>query len=130
MALADVSFGSLVYREHLLIAVLASSGATSAYASDIINIQELFFHQRMSLPSSLVLLITTQTLGFGFAGLVHNILVKPVAMIYPGSLVTTSLFHTLHGAGSKLTRVRLRFFTIVFFAIYVSSKLSLKEALG
>lgn len=74
----------------------------------------------MSNTSSLVLLLTTQTLGFGFAGLVHNILVKPVAMIYPSSLVTTSLFYTLHGTGSKLTKVRLRFFIVIFVAIFVS----------
>ena len=53
----------------------------------------------MSHVSSLVLLLSTQTLGFGFAGLVHRLLVKPVAMIYPGTLVTTSLFYTLHGTG-------------------------------
>ncbi len=115
----DLNPGPFSIKEHLLVGVLASSGATSAYASDIINIQELFFHQHMSMPASLVLLLTTQTLGFGFAGLVHNILVKPVAMIYPGSLVTTSLFHTLHGTGSQLTRVRLRFFMIVFCAIFI-----------
>ncbi|KDN39744.1 OPT-domain-containing protein [Tilletiaria anomala UBC 951] len=111
--------GPFSIKEHLLIAVLVTSGATSAYASDIINIQELFFKQHMSTASSLVLLLTTQTLGFGFAGIVHNILVKPVAMIYPSSLVTTSLFHTLHGQGSKLTTVRLRFFIIIFVAIFI-----------
>ncbi|KAE8214885.1 hypothetical protein CF327_g1737 [Tilletia walkeri] len=123
--------GPFSIKEHLLIAVLVSSGASSSYATDILNIQELFFHQRMSTLASLTLLITTQVLGFGFAGLVQNALVKPPSMIFPSTLVTTSLFYTLHGAGgdgrvgasaavsgsSALNmRDRLRFFTLVFVA--------------
>ncbi|CAD6972700.1 unnamed protein product [Tilletia controversa] len=123
--------GPFSIKEHLLIAVLVSSGASSSYASDILNIQELFFHQRMSTLASLTLLITTQVLGFGFAGLAQNALVKPPSMIFPSTLVTTSLFYTLHGAGgdgsagasaavsgaSALNmRARLRFFTLVFTA--------------
>ncbi|KAK0566916.1 hypothetical protein OC844_000514 [Tilletia horrida] len=123
--------GPFSIKEHLLIAVLTSSGASSSYASDILNIQELFFHQRMSSIASLTLLITTQVLGFGFAGLAQNALVKPPSMIFPSTLVTTSLFYTLHGAGgdgsagapaaisgsAALTmRARLRFFTLIFTA--------------
>lgn len=112
--------GPFNVKEHLLIAVLASSGATSAYASDIINIQDLFFHQTLSNPAALVLLITTQTLGFGFAGMVHDILVRPVAMIYPSNLVTCSLFYTLHGdRHGWLTRARLRFFNVAFVAVFL-----------
>ena len=83
-------------KEHVLIAVTVSSGATSAYASDIINIQELFFGQHMSVIPSLTLLITTQVIGFGFAGLVYNLLVRPPSMVFPSALVTVSLFNTLH----------------------------------
>ncbi|WFC95207.1 hypothetical protein MBRA1_001854 [Malassezia brasiliensis] len=63
--------GPFSAKEHVLIAVTVTSGATSAYASDIINIQELFFHQHMSAIPALTLLITTQVIGFGFAGLVR-----------------------------------------------------------
>ncbi|KAK0553947.1 hypothetical protein OC845_000936 [Tilletia horrida] len=129
--------GPFSIKEHLLIAVLVSSGASSSYASDILNIQELFFHQRMSDLASLTLLITTQVLGFGFAGLAQNALVKPPSMIFPSTLVTTSLFYTLHGtsgtarsthpgdtgsasSSAALTmRARLRFFTLIFTATVI-----------
>ncbi|WFD25942.1 hypothetical protein MNAN1_000915 [Malassezia nana] len=111
--------GPFNVKEHVLIAVIVSSGATSAYASDIINIQELFFGQHMSALPSLALLITTQVIGFGFAGLVYDLLVRPPGMVFPGSLVTVSLFNTLHDQESALTQKRMRFFLLAFAGIYV-----------
>lgn len=111
--------GPFNVKEHVLIAVIVSSGATSAYASDIINIQELFFGQHMSALPSLALLITTQVIGFGFAGLVYDLLVRPPGMVFPGSLVTVSLFNTLHDQESALTQKRMRFFLFAFAGIYV-----------
>ncbi|WFD06451.1 hypothetical protein MVES1_001796 [Malassezia vespertilionis] len=104
-------------KEHVLIAVIVSSGATSAYATDIINIQELFFGQHMSALQSLTLLITTQVIGCGFAGLVYNLLVRPPSMVFPSTLVTVSLFNTLHDTESALTPARMRLFIFVFIAI-------------
>ena len=92
----------------------------SAYAADIINIGELFFDVHLGIFSSLTLLLTTQTLGFSFAGLVHDLLVKPVAMIFPSTLVTTTMFTTLHDQSSIDMRPRLRFFTMAFVGIFVS----------
>ncbi|WFD02369.1 hypothetical protein MOBT1_001051 [Malassezia obtusa] len=109
--------GPFSAKEHVLIAVTVTSGATSAYASDIINIQELFFHQHMSAIPALTLLITTQVIGFGFAGLVYDLLVRPPSMVYPSTLVTVSLFNTLHDTESSLTRKRMRFFLLVFGGI-------------
>lgn len=111
--------GPFSAKEHVLIAVTVSSGATSAYASDIINIQELFFHQHMSAISALTLLITTQVIGFGFAGLVYNLLVRPPSMVYPSTLVTVSLFNTLHDTKSSLTQKRMRFFLLIFGGIMI-----------
>ncbi|MCO5589886.1 hypothetical protein L7F22_043855 [Adiantum nelumboides] len=115
----DLNPGPFSIKEHLLIAILSSSGATSAYASDIINIQELYFNQHMGIISGLTLLLTTQILGFGFAGLMHNLLVKPVSMIFPGCLVTTTMFHTLHAQKTVETKARLQFFAMAFIAIFL-----------
>lgn len=111
--------GPFSVKEHVLIAVTVSSGATSAYASDIINIQELFFGEHMSAIPSLTLLITTQVIGFGFAGLVYNLLVRPPTMVFPSALVTVSLFNTLHDDESVLTEKRMRFFLFTFVGIYL-----------
>lgn len=115
----DLNPGPFSIKEHLLIAVVSSSGAVSAYASDIINIQELYFDQHMGILPSLALLLTTQILGFGFAGLVHDLLVKPVAMIFPGTLVTCTMFNTLHAQRNVDTKARLQFFAMAFVAIFL-----------
>lgn len=115
----ELNPGPFSIKEHLLIAILASSGASSAYASDILNIQELFFNQQMGIIASLTLLITTQTIGFGFAGLVHDLLVKPVPMLFPGTLVTTTMFNTLHAQRSIETKARLQFFAMAFIGIFL-----------
>lgn len=101
---------------------MSSSAATSAYASDILNIQSLFFNQEMGSMAGLTLLLTTQCLGFGLAGLCHRLLITPPSMIFPSSLVTTSLFHTLHSKGGRDTRDRTRFFGLAFGATLVSCK--------
>ncbi|KAJ9099235.1 hypothetical protein QFC21_004115 [Naganishia friedmannii] len=49
--------------------IIASSGGTSAYASDIVIILRLYYHKAMGPLSSIVLLITTQCTGFGLAAL-------------------------------------------------------------
>lgn len=73
-------------------AVIASSGGTSAYASDIsegrrnpinfevtlialelglVAILRLYYHETIGALSSITLLITTQSIGFGLAGQSH-----------------------------------------------------------
>lgn len=117
----ELNPGPFSMKEHVLVNILASSGSTAAYASDIISLQDLFYNQRMGIISSLTLLITTQTLGFGLAGLVEKVLVKPVAMIFPRNLVTTTMFYTLHDGKSRDTQARLQYFAMFFIAIFVSA---------
>lgn len=54
--------------DNILYSVLSSSGASAAYASDILAIMDLYFHMPMGPISSIVLLLTTQCIGFGLAG--------------------------------------------------------------
>lgn len=48
--------------------VLSSSGASSAYATDILAIMDLYFKTPLSAVPSIVLILTTQCIGFGLAG--------------------------------------------------------------
>ncbi|KAJ9103316.1 hypothetical protein QFC20_004793 [Naganishia adeliensis] len=100
-------------KEHVLIGIIASSGGTSAYASDIVIILRLYYHKTMGAMSSIVLLIVTQCTGFGLAGMLQDILIKPTAMHWPATLVTVQLFTTLHDDRSKMTQKRLHIFVVV-----------------
>ncbi|KAH8928939.1 OPT superfamily oligopeptide transporter [Atractiella rhizophila] len=112
-------------KEHLLIGVIASSGSSSAYAGDIIAIQSLYYHRELPFFGGLLLLLTSQLIGFGLAGLLERLLVKPTAMVWPSSLVVVTLYETLHGNESKsagmanLTGDRMRFFTLCFIGIFI-----------
>lgn len=60
------------------------------------------------------------TVGFGLAGLLQNILVRPISMYFPGNLVYVTIFNTL-GTVDKtgLTEKRLKFFAIVFGVTFI-----------
>lgn len=49
--------------------MLSSSGASSAYAADILAIMDLYFDTPLSPLPSILLLLTTQCIGFGLAGM-------------------------------------------------------------
>ncbi|KAF9951058.1 hypothetical protein BGZ70_001132, partial [Mortierella alpina] len=88
--------GPFNVKEHVLITILASCGAGTAYAVDIIVIQRVFYEQDFGFVANLLLILTTQMLGYGMAGILRRYLVYPAAMIWPANLVTVALFNTLH----------------------------------
>lgn len=122
--------------------MLSSSGASSAYAADILAIMDLYFDTPLSPLPSLLLLLTTQCIGFGLAGMqrfdsisvvdfllgmLQNLLVNPPAMYWPSTLVTVQLFTTLYSTTSstlsftqqQLTRARFRVFLLIFLVIFL-----------
>lgn len=103
----------------MLISVIAGSGSAAAYAGDVLVIQDLYYHTDLGAFGGVLLLLTTQMIGFGLAGLVYNLLVRPTAMVWPSTLVIVTLFNTLHGTEGALTQRRLRFFTVAFVGGFV-----------
>ncbi|RUP42707.1 OPT oligopeptide transporter protein-domain-containing protein [Jimgerdemannia flammicorona] len=73
--------GPFNVKEHVIIAVAASTGGTSAYATDILTIQDLFYGQRIGPLGGIMLLITSQSLGYALAGICQKYLVRPAAMV-------------------------------------------------
>ncbi|KAF9960325.1 hypothetical protein BGZ72_007266 [Mortierella alpina] len=88
--------GPFNVKEHVLLTIMASCGAGTAYAVDIIVIQRVFYQQDFGFVANLLLILTTQMLGYGMAGILRRYLVYPAAMIWPANLVTVALFNTLH----------------------------------
>ncbi|EHS63910.1 OPT family small oligopeptide transporter [Puccinia graminis f. sp. tritici CRL 75-36-700-3] len=117
--------GEFSVKEHMLIGVLAGCASSAAYAGDIVAVQDLYYHQDMGHFGALLLILSTQLLGFGLAGLTYSILIRPTAMIWPSSLVVVTLYNTLHAVGDdtqesrEFTKARMRFFTTVFLLIFV-----------
>ncbi|KAF0532938.1 OPT family small oligopeptide transporter [Gigaspora margarita] len=110
--------GPFNVKEHVLIAVAAGAGGGSAYGTDIIAIQDLFYNQHPGFFLGMLLLMSTQMIGYGLAGFLRKYLVRPANMLWPSNLVFSSLFSTLHGDVSD-TRDKLKFFVATFTIMFV-----------
>ncbi|KAG2694187.1 hypothetical protein I3843_08G125000 [Carya illinoinensis] len=116
--------GPFNVKEHVLITIFANSGAGNVYAIHIVSAVKIFYKRSMSFLVALLVVITTQVLGFGWAGLFRRYLVEPAAMWWPQNLVQVSLFRALHEKEKrpKDGLTRNQFFLIAFlcsFAYYV-----------
>ncbi|KAF5807823.1 putative oligopeptide transporter, OPT superfamily [Helianthus annuus] len=117
--------GPFNMKEHVLITIFANAGAAfgngSAYAVGIVNIIKVFYGRKISFFASWILIITTQVLGYGWAGLLRKYVVEPSHMWWPSTLVQISLFRALHGKeddddddnDNKKRISRTKFFVIV-----------------
>ncbi|KAF8113951.1 hypothetical protein N665_0043s0024 [Sinapis alba] len=112
--------GPFNMKEHVLITIFASTGAGGAYATSIITIVKAFYHRNLNPTAAMLLLQTTQLLGYGWAGMFRKFLVDSPYMWWPSNLVQVSLFRALHEKEEKCEgkQTRLRFFLIVFFVSF------------
>ncbi|KAK4434257.1 Oligopeptide transporter 4 [Sesamum alatum] len=120
--------GPFNIKEHVLIAIFANAGSAfgngPAYAVMIVDIIIAFYRRKISFLAGWLLIITTQVLGYGWAGLLRKYVVEPAHMWWPSTLVQISLFRTLHekedegvaengdGSGKKRQMSRSKFFLI------------------
>ncbi|XP_047983073.1 oligopeptide transporter 7-like [Salvia hispanica] len=116
--------GPFNVKEHVLITIFANSGAGTVYAIHIVTAVKVFYQKHISFSVSLIVVITTQVLGFGWAGIYRRYLVEPAAMWWPANLVQVSLFRALHEKDEREKGgvSRTQFFVIAFicsFAYYI-----------
>ncbi|XP_047972666.1 oligopeptide transporter 7-like [Salvia hispanica] len=116
--------GAFNVKEHVLITIFANSGAGTVYAIHIVTAVKVFYQKHISFSISLIVVITTQVLGFGWAGIYRRYLVEPAAMWWPANLVQVSLFRALHEKDEREKGgvSRTQFFVIAFicsFAYYI-----------
>jgi hypothetical protein len=69
--------GPFNMKEHTLIVAMANAsfGGGAAYATDILLAQEVFYGQKFGWGFQMLLVITSQSIGFGLAGMVRRFLV-------------------------------------------------------
>lgn len=85
-------------KEHAISVIMANAtfGGGAAYATDVLLAQRAFYNNRFGWGFELLMTISTQMLGFGLAGFFYRFLVTPAAMIWPATLINTTLFTALH----------------------------------
>ncbi|CAL5183265.1 unnamed protein product [Lathyrus oleraceus] len=118
--------GPFNMKEHVLITIFANAGSAfgsgSPYAVGIVNIIKAFYGRSISFHAAWLLIITTQVLGYGWAGLLRKYVVEPAHMWWPSTLVQVSLFRALHEKDNDHRMSRAKFFFIALvcsFSWYV-----------
>ncbi|EON65330.1 hypothetical protein W97_04568 [Coniosporium apollinis CBS 100218] len=112
-------------KEHCCVYIASNVSFGFAFATDVIVEQTKFYHQETSVIYQILLTLSTQILGYAIAGITRRFLVRPSGMIWPGTLISTSMFTTLHNDENHPANgwhiSRSKFFLYVFcgsFAFY------------
>ncbi|CAM8901438.1 unnamed protein product [Rhodiola kirilowii] len=113
--------GPFNMKEHVLISIFANAGSAfgsgSAYAVGIVTIIKAFYKRKISFIAGWILIITTQVLGYGWAGLLRKYVVEPAQMWWPSTLVQVSLFRALHEKDEQRMS-RANFFVIALICSF------------
>ncbi|KAF8176072.1 OPT oligopeptide transporter [Pholiota molesta] len=112
--------GPFNIKEHVAITIMASTASSSALAISIFAAQDLYYNVRPNAAVGIFTLIGSQLIGYGMAGVVRSFLVYPTFAVYPQLMPTVQLFDALHrGKEAVMQKKRLKFFWIIFVAIFV-----------
>jgi hypothetical protein len=95
----------------------AAAGSTPE-AMMVLAVQKLYYNINPSAIVGLFLILSTQMLGYGVAGLLRSTLVYPSVMLYPTNLPAASLLESLH-RDRKQSGSRLRVFHIAFLTLFI-----------
>jgi hypothetical protein len=105
-------------KEHAAIALMASAASNSSLATEALATQELFYGGYNSRAAGIFIVLTSQLIGYGVAGLLRDVIVRPTKMLWPMTLPISSLLESLHDDRAK-SKSRLRIFYYVFFAFFL-----------
>ncbi|KAI3975380.1 hypothetical protein MKX01_004467 [Papaver californicum] len=116
--------GPFNMKEHVIITIFANCGVSygggDAYSIGAITIMKGFYKQSLNFLCALLVVLSTQILGYGWAGMLRKYLVDPAEMWWPSNLAQVSLFRALHEKDSKSKSLtRMQFFFIFMAASFV-----------
>ncbi|KAL3846123.1 hypothetical protein ACJIZ3_003526 [Penstemon smallii] len=116
--------GPFNIKEHVMITILANAGAGTVYATHILSSVKLYYKRSLGFLPALLVMLTTQMLGYGWAGIFRKHLVEPGEMWWPSNLVQVSLFGALHEkekrSGGRVTRTQFFLMALTCsFAYYI-----------
>lgn len=117
--------GPWTYKEQMLSTIIVNVGLTSAYCFWNIQTQQVYYKdQWLTSEYMILLLLSTQLMGLGFAGMLRRFVIYPIQALWPSVLPTVALnrallvkekHENLHGWQMS----RYKFFFIFFAAMSV-----------
>ncbi|KAJ3254958.1 hypothetical protein HDU77_003872 [Chytriomyces hyalinus] len=88
--------GPFNFKENAMIYVIVRTAAAPAYALYNIVSQKYYLNQSLNIGWCIAFAIVTQLSGYGVAGLCRKVLVRPAAMLWPGTLTVIATLRALH----------------------------------
>ncbi|KAF9341006.1 hypothetical protein BGZ91_011410 [Linnemannia elongata] len=110
-----VRLGPFNIKEHTLIGITVSTAATAAYAIVILSAMDRYLNYRINTLGSLVLILTTQCIGYGMAGMLRKYLVYPAEMVWWSNLVQVVFYNAVHNTDEFRARRMIRGFSYMNF---------------
>nr|XP_001400241.2 hypothetical protein ANI_1_3030024 [Aspergillus niger CBS 513.88] len=105
-------------KEHALIVVAYWGSCYTAIGMGPLSAIELYYGEKLNAGWSMFFLLASQMIGYGFAGLFRDILVRPPKMYYPGVLPNVALFNAMH-RNPSVTKKALKYFAIIASITFV-----------
>ncbi|KAH9936802.1 OPT oligopeptide transporter [Epithele typhae] len=109
--------GPFNIKEHVAIIIMSSSASVSATAIQVISVQDLYYNNTLNPGLAIFTLIGSQLLGYGYAGLLQELLVRPTKCFWPSTISTANLFQALH-FDNQMTSKRVRLFWTIFTVMF------------
>ncbi|KWU42677.1 OPT oligopeptide transporter [Rhodotorula sp. JG-1b] len=112
--------GPFSIKEHALLVIMANVSTSPALALNYSVAAEKFYGEPQPFGFDILVVLTTQLIGFGAAGLCRRFLVWPASMLWPQNLVFCTLLNTFHAEieDEEPGPSRLRFFAYVFVGAF------------
>ncbi|ORZ06529.1 oligopeptide transporter OPT family [Lobosporangium transversale] len=111
--------GPFSIKEHVLIGTMVACNGGTAYAVDIVVLQKVWYNSEKPFVAGMLLVLTTQVTGFAIAGALRRFLVRPAHMIWPQTLVSASLFRSLHASSVDDGHMsRMKYFLLVSMGMF------------
>lgn len=108
--------GPFSSKELAFASIMAISAGIDAIAVQMLVAQDLYFNRPVPAIVALATMMSSQLLGYGWAGLLRPLLIYPKKAVYPELLPSVTLLRSLAGK-SELCKLQVRYFKKVVLAI-------------
>ncbi|KAI0374504.1 OPT oligopeptide transporter [Pilatotrama ljubarskyi] len=94
--------GPFSVKEHAVITIMANAVYTDVYSTSIFAAQRVWYNERPTVGYELLLTLSSQLIGYAWAGIARQFLIWPSSMIWPSALVSCALLNTLNRNWGKV----------------------------
>jgi OPT oligopeptide transporter protein len=96
---------------------MCGASASTPEGMMILAVQKLYYNINPSKFVGIFLILSTQMLGYGVAGVLRHTLVYPCKMIFPINLPIASIMETLHRDSTFIVKKKMKVFYISFITL-------------